>query len=336
MDAAQHPPQAPNEDEFLSREARELYQQALESGAVSKKAVGQQQPGALRELLDEGLLAPNFLDPDQLGPVHPRSAHASQDQEAVGEAMRLLAAVAARPRRLEPITRMWHAKRPDGEDGSFVRVRSKEAIGAQVTLLMQQAQRRMLFAQPGPRKAEGLEAVLPRDLEMIRRVSQWRTLYQTSVQSNAAARAYARAVTEAGAQVRTSPEFGDRLFIIDDVAIYPYFGDTNEAVFCWEPATVELLTRGFWRDWERGTEFEGATRRPTADVSGATRKKIIQLAIEGVNQESIARRLGLHKRTVARYYAELHEHYDAKTNFQLGYRVGEQASGAVVLPDDEI
>jgi hypothetical protein len=192
----------------------------------------------------------------------------------------------------------------------------------------------ILTAQPdGPRP----DAVLQDALDAVRRQLAagvaMRTLYQHSTRFDEPTKKYVKAVTEFGAQVRTLPEFFERLIIIDRaVAFIPGSADRRTAVLVREPAVVGFLADLFDRQWDRAEPYPFVPVRAAeaaSEVIPDMRESMRKLLIEGRSDKEIARRLGLSLRSLQAHVARLKDDYGAQHRLQLGYlmALSDQSAG---------
>ncbi|MFJ6845252.1 LuxR family transcriptional regulator [Streptomyces griseoluteus] len=186
------------------------------------------------------------------------------------------------------------------------------------------AREEILTAQPdGSRPPSVLRDALASVRRQLAAGVAMRTLYQHSTRFDEPTKHYVKAVTEFGVQVRTLPEFFERLIIIDrSAAFIPGSRDRQTAVLVREPAVVGFLTDVFTRQWDRAEPFPFVPVR-AAEAAGEVipdmRESIRKLLIEGRSDKEIARRLGLSLRSLQSHVARLKEDYGAQHRLQLGY-----------------
>jgi sugar-specific transcriptional regulator TrmB/DNA-binding CsgD family transcriptional regulator len=333
-----HSHETPSTFAALSDESTEIYLQAVESGEIPQSlgTGGDSSPGsppspAIRHLLDLGLLKPG-LDGPVYVPVDPATAAEQQERKAAQQ----VAEAATLRDRWSGLTTAYRSSRSWNDPGAIVRyVQGKEAISQQLALVVSGVLKSVRTIQPGgPRPREVLESVLADDLSLLRRGIHRQILYQDPAKQHAPTAQFVRAVTEAGAEVRTLPYLPDRLFLIDDLAVYPIDGDSAVAAFNAEPSTVAFFKRLFAQHWDRAAPFEAA--RPTSRGMTLTpdQRRITRLVCEqGLTSEAVAATLGWSLRTVNRNLQAAREVYDsAPSSAALAWRVrGEYPEG---LPAD--
>ncbi|NUR01265.1 MAG: LuxR family transcriptional regulator [Streptomyces sp.] len=189
------------------------------------------------------------------------------------------------------------------------------------------ARKEILTAQPdGPRP----RSVLADALETVRAQLDAgianRTLYQHSARFDEATKDYVRQVTAYGAEVRTLPEFFERLIIVDrEVAFIPGRGDRTLALEVREASVVRFLVDVFERSWDRAesTPFVPARSVDAApEVIPSIHESIQKLLVAGHSDRAIARRLGISERSLQNHVGRIKARYGAENRFQLGYLLG--------------
>ncbi|CCK32348.1 hypothetical protein BN159_7969 [Streptomyces davaonensis JCM 4913] len=197
----------------------------------------------------------------------------------------------------------------------------REAIGD----ALWRAKREILTAQPDePGPGAALDGGYAAVREPLTRGVALRMLFQHSARFSAPKKRYVQQVMEhRNVQVRTLPEFFDRLVVVDgEVAFIP--GGEHSAALIRDRAVIAFLLGVFEKAWVRAERFPfrpvraaDAAREVVPDV----RQAIKALLIEGRSDKAIARRLGMSLRSVQGHIASLREQYGAEHRFQLGYRM---------------
>ncbi|MGW3339358.1 LuxR family transcriptional regulator [Streptomyces sp. NPDC001009] len=248
----------------------------------------------------------------------------------VAEALSGLSRAVAEQADWEPSDRhSTSGTRPDpGENGgansAFRYLNGLPDINLAIQNELAGAREEILTAQPdGSRPPAVLRDALASVRRQLAAGVAMRTLYQHSTRFDEPTKQYVKVVTELGAQVRTLPEFCERLIIIDrSAAFLPGSRDRRTAVLVREPAVVGFLTDVFTRQWDRAEPFPFVPVR-AAEAAGEVipdmRESIRKLLIEGRSDKEIARRLGLSLRSLQSHVARLKEDYGAQHRLQLGY-----------------
>ncbi|WSY84344.1 LuxR C-terminal-related transcriptional regulator [Streptomyces sp. NBC_00876] len=175
----------------------------------------------------------------------------------------------------------------------------------------------------GGRPAHVLEEALIRDLGNLRRGIRQRTIYQHTVRSDRTTLAYIEQVTAAGAEIRTLAEVADRVIVFDlDLAFVPFSDDAHEALRIQNPSLVRFLARSFDEAWARAVPVrpERAPLR-TPVVTSDLQRAILQAVVNGETDASIARRIGMSRRSVAEHMRKVSEQLGSTSRAQLGYLV---------------
>jgi DNA-binding NarL/FixJ family response regulator len=194
----------------------------------------------------------------------------------------------------------------------------KEAIDAAVDGCAEE----LLTMQPGggrPERALG-DSLSPVMQALARGVRQ-RTLYQHAVRSHRATLSYIERVTAAGAEVRTLAEVVDRVIICDrTTAFIPYSDEKNDALLVQHPSVVRFLIRNFENAWARSVPVRPAGEPLRTPVITSDLQRTILLAVvSGETDDSIARRVGMSRRSVAEHMRKVSERLGSTSRAQLGY-----------------
>ncbi|MDG9701254.1 LuxR family transcriptional regulator [Streptomyces sp. DH37] len=185
----------------------------------------------------------------------------------------------------------------------------------------------VLTAQPGgPRPRH----VLAGALESVRRQLcsgiAMRTLYQHSARFDEATKEYVRTVTGYGAEVRTLPEFFERVIIVDrSVAFVPGSSDRTRALRVTEPSLIGFLVDVFERAWDRAEDFPFVPTRSAdaaPEVIPSLHESIKKLLVAGYSDRAIARRMGISERSLQTHVGRIKEQYGAENRLQLGFLLG--------------
>ncbi|GAA1938455.1 LuxR C-terminal-related transcriptional regulator [Kitasatospora viridis] len=183
----------------------------------------------------------------------------------------------------------------------------------------------VITMQPGGgRPREQLQRAFRRDEALLERGVKFRTLYQHSARFDAATRDYVGKAAKAGAQIRTVRELNSKMIIFDrEMAFIPAAGSERGAVVVREPAVVAFLCGIFDESWGHGMEFVGELRSQSEEraLANSVKSSILRLLVQGVRDDTIARRMGISVRTCRRHIAEIMEQAGAESRFQAGYLV---------------
>ncbi|MES4887364.1 LuxR family transcriptional regulator [Streptomyces sp. NPDC096012] len=202
------------------------------------------------------------------------------------------------------------------------------------------ARHEILVAQPdGPGPGTGPDGVHAVLRDPLARGVAMRALFQHSSRFSEPTKKYVQGVMEYGVEVRTLPEFFDRLIVVDGGTAFIPGGERRPgAVLVRDRAVVAFLGDVFEKAWVRAGRFPFRPVR-AADAAGEvvpdTRRAIKSLLIEGCSDKAIARRLGLSLRSVQGHIAALRDQYGAQHRFQLGYRMARAEYAAAPTPPAE-
>ncbi|MCX4820181.1 LuxR C-terminal-related transcriptional regulator [Streptomyces sp. NBC_01142] len=211
------------------------------------------------------------------------------------------------------------------EEPAFTLLVGSTAIGDTLEAAVDACREELLTAQPGGgRPVEHLVEALDRDMRLLSRGTHQRTIYQHTVRAHQPTLAYIEQVVAAGAEVRTLAEVFERVIICDrKVAFIPVSDDRGAAALeVRHPAVVRFLAQTFDRDWARciPVDEQSVAHRSPAVISD-TQRTILQAIVAGETDESIARRLGMSRRSVAVHVRRVSEQLGSRSRGQLGYLI---------------
>jgi DNA-binding CsgD family transcriptional regulator/sugar-specific transcriptional regulator TrmB len=272
------------------------------------------------------LLRPMPGEPELLVPVSPDTAVADLVGPAEGRIRDLQREVTEIRDQMGALRATYFESRQQRNQAEAFDVISD--IHALQAVLDEQGERcrtEMLSAQPGGARPSSLLAnARPRALERLRRGVQIRHLYQHTARSDLATAAYVRAVTEHGAEVRTTDELIDRIVIYDrEVAFLPeqqVGGRAPGAVVVREPTLVAFICRVYEHLWSGATQFVPGAE-DSSEITDDLKRSIIRLMAQGYKDELVARRLGMSVRTCRRYISQIMLSVDANSRFQAGVHI---------------
>ncbi|MEW1626609.1 LuxR C-terminal-related transcriptional regulator [Streptomyces sp. NPDC089173] len=278
-------------------------------------------------------------DPARTGGSDPSGAHGWKEiAEALAELSRRVLRQADHDDRAGSPATAPHSAAPRRRPG-LLNLHGVATINAAIGSSLDGAVSEILTAQPdGARPKE----VLTGALESVRlRIDDgvgMRTIYQHSSRFDEATKSYVRAVTGYGAEVRTLPEFFDRLIIIDrSTAFIPANSERTIAVAITEASVVRFLADVFERAWDRAEPFPfvpNYAAQAASEVIEPIRAAIRQLLAQGHSDKAIARRLGISERSLQAHIAHIKKCLGAKNRTHLGYLLCHSAHHAA-RPDAE-
>ncbi len=214
-----------------------------------------------------------------------------------------------------------------------------ELISKALTAAVDGCRHELLTAQPGGGRApQMLSEALERDLRLLSRDVRQRTIYQHTVRSHRATLSYIEQVTAAGAEVRTLAEVFERFIICDQkVAFIPVSEERGSAALeIRHPALVRFLAQSFNNAWARSIPVHPDTSplRPPS-ITSDVQRTILLAVVSGETDDSIARRLGMSRRSVAEHIRKVSLRLESSSRAQLGYLLaasglleGDGAAGA--------
>ncbi|GES33545.1 LuxR family transcriptional regulator [Streptomyces angustmyceticus] len=323
----------------LGTAAKNAYREALRNGVLALPPTGAEhdaQRAAAGELLGLGLLLPAPGRPDELLPVDPRIAEARLGSAWRARALELLDRASDLGDELAPFIEEYREPAlPAEESPGSERLSGSATVNWHLDQALSSCREELLTAQPGGgRPVEFLQEALDRDHAVLRRGAAMRTLYLHSARFDGPTREYVEGVRALGGQVRTLADLFERLIVVDRrIAFVPAPDHDGDAIVVRDPAVVHYLADVFDRSWQRASEFPTGQEPAAAPyIADETRRAIVQLLIEGESEASIARRVGLSKRSCAAHIAKLKQNLGVQTLFQLGYRVAATGLSSVDIP----
>lgn len=263
---------------------------------------------AVSELVSLGLVAQRA---ERLVALPPRFA-----LDAVAE-RRAREASAARAAAVE-LAGLW-----SGRDTAqpFVEILDRTAAVDEVgRAVMAQAGAELLALAPGPVGEPGFEPNVPLTVQMLDRGVVVRSVYGSGIlQHPIGLEAVARCI-ERGEQARVCPEVPVTLLVTESCALVVLTGQGQErlAGLLIHPSDLhDRLGVLFEVFWGMGVPLAALTPDPDRDLRNASRELLLCLAA-GLTDQSIAQKLGVSQRTVARRVSTLQDRLGARSRFQLG------------------
>lgn len=285
----------------------------------------------VRQLLDElvalSLVRPSRQHEGRLCPVDPATGlealvRRRRDELAAGQAALERSHLAVRAL----VAGFDTAATPDRPDSEHLI--GLDAVQQRLNRLIRQAESEVLSLVPGgAQPAEVLDASREADATLVGRGVPFHVLYQDAVRNDPPTLAYARWISEVGAEVRTAPVLPRRLLVVDrKAAVVPLSpGDMRAgAVATTNSGLVDQLLTLFETVWAHATPI--METRPVDPATGLTgvQQQLLTLLAAGATDETAGRQLGLGERTVRRIMADLMRQLGAKSRFEAGLRAKER------------
>lgn len=208
----------------------------------------------------------------------------------------------------------------------FERLEDLEAARQRLADLAISAQWECLsFVAGGAQTPDTLDASKPLDQMALERGVQVRTIYQDSFRNDPATLRYTEWLARLGGQSRTVPSLPMVLVIVDrGAALVPLEPDNPRAgaLYVTMPGVITALVALFEATWAGGRAVGDCVSR---DASGLTtqQRELLRLLATGCTDEIVARKLGVHVRTVRRMMADIMARLDVHSRFQAGARAME-------------
>lgn len=189
---------------------------------------------------------------------------------------------------------------------------------------------------PGPMPPmEALEESLEEDRKLIARGIRVRAIYPESLLRSPKYLGYLHRLLDLGVEARLLEHSPFDILIFDrHTACVP--GDPER------PSESMLLVRGsallkgyiaLYEDcWLRAAPVLPASTSPAAPEVNEQERTIIRLMASGLNDDQIARKMSVHRRTVQRVVAKLMERLNATSRFEAGLKLGRDPVLAKTYP----
>ncbi|MFC1420229.1 helix-turn-helix transcriptional regulator [Streptacidiphilus cavernicola] len=221
--------------------------------------------------------------------------------------------------RLTELTPLYLDRNQHGTAPGIDALTDKFAVRALISDLTAGCDKEIMACQPGGgRPPAALADALPRDLELLRRGVELRSLYQHTARFHAPTQQYAEAVLQAGSRIRTVAEIPCQMIVIDRrTAVLPHHEYRYGAVIVRDPSILAYLCTTFEQAWNLGAPYQTG---PSAARSAVTEIKaaILTLMANGLKDEVIAKRMGLSVRACRGHIADLLSTLNAHSRFQAG------------------
>jgi hypothetical protein len=306
------------------------YGRAVRQGAFDTEEIAaclgltmEQAARAERVLRMMRLLQPMPGNPEVLVPIAPDVAAAELVSPAENQIRDLQqAVVGVRGKLLSLRSVYFEGRRARNQFEALDVVEDVAQIRSLVSDLGRSCRSEFWAVQPGgSRPAEVIKPATQAALKMLARGVQLRGIYQHTVRTDLVTSSYVRAVTAAGAEIRTTAEVIDRMLMYDrEIVVIPKHGtgDDPAAVVIREPTLVALLCAVFEHQWDNSQPFAPDSAKAVS-LPDDIEDSIIRLMALGYKDEMVARRLGMSVRTCRRHIAEITEALGATSRFQAGF-----------------
>jgi DNA-binding CsgD family transcriptional regulator len=176
---------------------------------------------------------------------------------------------------------------------------------------------------------------LAEDAAMIERGVRVRAIYRQDVTQTPRYARYLRELAETGAEVRLIDHAAFDMLIVDGlVACLPANPDDRQGpmVVIRGTSLVNVCVALYADYWLRAVPFEAAASG-TDDRTELTPQErvVIRLMAGGLSDDQIARKMGVHRRTVQRAIAKLMERLQADSRFEAGLKLAQDREFARAL-----
>jgi DNA-binding CsgD family transcriptional regulator len=175
---------------------------------------------------------------------------------------------------------------------------------------------------PGPLPpVRVLEEALRFDRSMVERGVRVREVYPRSITGVPRYASFLRQLSETGAQVRLLDHVAYDMMLVDRLAAcLPADPDrpSGARLLVRGSALVKLHAATFDDCWLRAVPYAEHTANPPRTALTPQERVVVKLMAGGLSDDQIARRMGIHRRTVQRAIAKLMERLGAASRFEAG------------------
>jgi DNA-binding CsgD family transcriptional regulator len=161
--------------------------------------------------------------------------------------------------------------------------------------------------------------------DLLRRGVRIRGLLPHSARFRPPLVAHLRTYTQQGASYRTCGDNFVPLALFDgQIAVFPHHADAGGLVLAREPGIVRFAAATFECAWARGSQFTASYDRDVVEeLSECTKRAIMQLMIQGIEDRVIAHRLNMSLRSCQRHIQAIMLRLGAKTRMHAGFLISE-------------
>lgn len=325
----------------LSAPAVQLYGAYARRDLTDAADILEEHPEAREELLGWGLIADDSEHPDVPVVRNPQQAMQRRLEQELQAAQKRVALMAKLPDLSKELDRHYQPIQLRAGKGS-VYLDDQAVVNARLQDVVGGARREILAAQPGgPRDRDVLEMAVARDAAALSRGVALRTIYRDTVRDHPVTAEYARTMSARDeghpAQYRTLVGAFERMIIVDRETAFvsDHIVAGSPAHSAWlvtDPAVVAVLAKVFESKWMHGQPWTGELRvrrgqDPVDTVTGGDgmrttprQREILRNLATGVSQASIARRIGISKRTLEEQITVMKRLWGARTLSELVYQ----------------
>lgn len=310
---------------LLTTAAKSLYLRILAGERPTRR-----DHAALALLVEADLIAPKLSADGEYDALSPDVAARNRQTALQLAATRSLSEAQLIPSQFQELAAAYQLAHPTRSGGGVEMIEGFPEINERLEVLVNSCETELITAHPtGPRPAHVLAVSYKRDLGVLDRGAKIRTLYLPSVRQDAPTGRWAATMTQYGAQIRTSNDFGRAIIVDRRAAVTSVLpasgveerGTEPRALFVTDEYLVRTLAASFERDWRRAEPWDG-----TVDAPGPTERhrELLALLAKGVEVQAAAEKLGISPRTAATRLAELRAMAGAKNQAELLYWWGRQ------------
>ncbi|GAA4684268.1 helix-turn-helix transcriptional regulator [Streptomyces chumphonensis] len=219
-----------------------------------------------------------------------------------------------------------HREHGELDAPSQERLTSTRAVREVLAQLATTCAKEVLAAQPGgPRPAAVLAEAVDRDLDLLGRGVQLRSLYQHSARFDSATVRHATRLTAHGAEIRTLSAGLTRFLVFDRETVVLPLPDAPEGALVLRDAALSSFAADLFEVlWAQGRPMGRCQDKAPEDVGEQPKQAILRLLAQGSDDRGVARTLGISVRTCQRHVSEIMSRLGARSRLELGYLLAER------------
>ncbi|WP_324787073.1 hypothetical protein [Streptomyces sp. H51] len=311
-------PQVPDLPD-LSDDMLITYQRVLDGKPLSPDTPG------LAQLLAMGLVVSSPpAGSDTYTPIEPRHPALGMVERVHTQLQLLTAYMGALPAFLATLQDQFQSARLTIE--AIQHLKGRDVVNEYIAREHASARTEIISAQPGHRTPEDLAYSYERDLGALQQGLTMRTLYHSSVRRVATVGDWAKAMTAAGAEIRTLNGRFPRCIIFDRrVAFVPVYSDTgeppaDEAIMISYPLVVAKTAHTFGLFWERAEPWFSGYRGEDDGLSTTPlQRAILRELCLGRTQVQASKNLGVSPAWINEQLGQLRKRVSVQTLNELIY-----------------
>ncbi|MER6520072.1 hypothetical protein ABT246_24860 [Streptomyces sp. NPDC001553] len=279
----------------LSAHARDVYARIAEGELILDPA---DEP-ALSELLDCGLIGPSPFVRGRYTPHNLALVERSIVQWGIEDLRGRLEKLGQVPDLLADLV----TRTGPQTVGGIERLSGIDEANDALTRMVGEVEDSFWTAHPVDRPASSLNMSIERDLAMVRRGLEFRTIYPNSARVRDPETRWVATMTAAGAEVRTRVPDYLRMIIVDGKSVVieapSNFSDVAVAFYITQPVVVSLIASFYEQVWARSEPWRAERRLEDGGLATTPdMRAFIRMLMANMTRSEIARKVGTSERSL--------------------------------------